>query len=137
MEETRHEHSAGGVIFEDGRVLVIRMRNLKGEEVWTFPKGHLEPGETAEQAAVREVLEETGWETEVVSDLCTARYSFMRGCAPVEKDVRWFLVKRVGGDGLPRTPDEVLDARWLTLEEAERDLAYPSDLELLALLRTM
>jgi len=60
MAETRQEHSAGGIVFEDGNVLSIKMRNLKGEEVWTFPKGHLDPGETAEQAAVREVLEETG-----------------------------------------------------------------------------
>ena len=40
------EHSAGGIIFEDGRVLLILMRNLKGGQVWTFPKGHIEPGET-------------------------------------------------------------------------------------------
>ncbi|MDD2805338.1 MAG: NUDIX hydrolase [Elusimicrobiales bacterium] len=137
MSEIQKEHSAGGVVFEDGRVLAIKMRNLKGEEVWTFPKGHLDPGETAEQAALREVLEETGWETEILSDLCTARYSFVRGCAEVDKDVRWFLVKRVGGDGIPKTPDEVLDMRWMTPEEAEREMPYPSDLEILDLLKKM
>lgn len=137
MTETQKEHSAGGVLLEDGRVLLILMKNLKGEKVWTFPKGHLDPGETAEQAAVREVLEETGWECEIISDLYTARYSFARAGTPVEKDVRWFLVRRTGGDGVPRTPDEVLDMEWLTLAAAEERLTYASDLELLDILKKL
>lgn len=137
MHTIKQEHSAGGVILEDGRVLLILMRNLRGDTVWTFPKGHLDAGETAEQAAVREVLEETGWECEIISPLCTSRYSFFRGGAEVDKDVRWFLVKRTGGDGIPKTPDEVLDLRWATLAEAEKELAYPSDLEMLELLKTI
>lgn len=137
MTATAREHSAGGVLLEDGRVLLILMRNLKGERVWTFPKGHLEPGETARQAAVREVLEETGWTCEIISDLYTARYSFTRAGAPVDKDVRWFLVRRTGGDGVPRTPDEVLELEWLTLAAAEERLSYASDLELLAILKKL
>lgn len=137
MSETRKEHSAGGVIREDAGVLLIRMRNLKGEEVWTFPKGHLEPGETPEAAALREVAEETGWECEITGPLCAAHYSFTRDGAPVEKDVTWFLMRRVGGDGVPRTPDEILDMRWCPLEEAEAALTYPSDLEILDLLRRL
>jgi len=129
------EHSAGGVIFEDKTVLLIQVQNLKGDKVWTFPKGHLEPGETPEQAALREVAEETGWECEITSDLYKAEYSFMRGEMLVDKDVRWFLVKRVGGDGLPKTPDEVFDMKWLPLEEAEQELIYKSDLDIVDLLK--
>jgi len=129
------EHSAGGVIFEDKTVLLIQVRNLKGDKVWTFPKGHLEPGETPEQAALREVAEETGWECEITSDLYKAEYSFLRGEMLVDKDVRWFLVKRVGGDGLPKTPDEVFDMKWLPLEEAEQELIYKSDLDIIDLLK--
>ena len=121
------EHSAGGVIFEDGTVLLVLMQNLQGVKVWTFPKGHLEPGETPEAAALREVAEETGWECEIISDLYKAEYSFLRGEMLVDKDVRWFLVKRVGGDGLPGTPDEIFDMKWLPLEEAEKELIYKSD----------
>lgn len=129
------EHSAGGVIFEDGSVLLILAKNLKGDQVWTFPKGHLEPGETPETAAIREVSEETGWDCEIISPLYKAEYSFLRGEMMVDKEVHWFLVKRVGGDGLPRTPDEVLDMKWLPLAEAENELLYKSDLEIVDLLK--
>ncbi len=132
---SKKEHSAGGVIFENGLVLLIQMQNLKGEKVWTFPKGHLEPGETAEQAAVREVAEETGWDCEIDSDLSTAHYSFTRGGELVDKDVRWFLMRRVGGDGVPKTPEEIFDMKWLTLDEAGQELIYNSDLEILDLLK--
>ncbi len=131
------EHSAGGVIFENGSVLLILVQNLKGEKVWTFPKGHLEPGETPEQAAIREVSEETGWDCEIISDLYKAEYSFLRNGGLVDKDVRWFLVRRAGGDGMPKTPDEVLDVKWATLAEAGQELIYKSDLELIDLLKKM
>jgi len=131
------EHSAGGVIYEDGNVLLIQMKNLKGEKIWTFPKGHLEPGETPEQAALREVAEETGWDCEIVSDLYKAEYSFLREGMLVDKDVHWFLVRRVGGDGMPRTPEEIFDSKWLPLAEAENELIYKSDLEIADLLKKM
>ncbi len=134
---TRQEHSAGGIVLEDGRVLLIRMRNLRGEEVWTFPKGHIDPGETAEQAAAREVLEETGWVCEIGAPLYTAHYSFVRNGEPVQKDVRWFLARRTGGDGVPKTPDEIFGMKWVALEEAERTLVYPSDLEVLSLAKKL
>ena len=131
------EHSAGGVILEDGTVLLVLAQNLKGDKIWTFPKGHLEPGETPEAAALREVSEETGWDCEIVSPLYTAEYSFMRGEMLVDKDVRWFLVKRVGGDGMPKTPGEVFDMKWLPLADAENELIYKSDLEIVELLKKM
>ena len=131
------EHSAGGVILEDGNVLLIQMQNLRGEKVWTFPKGHLEPGETPEQAALREVAEETGWDCEIDSDLYRAEYSFERGGVMVDKDVRWFTMRRIGGDGSPKTPDEIFDMKWLPLAEAENELTYRSDLEIIDLLKKM
>jgi diadenosine hexaphosphate hydrolase (ATP-forming) len=135
MTDIEKEHSAGGVILENGCLLLIMMRNLKGEKVWTFPKGHIEPGETPEAAAVREVAEETGWDCTIAGDLFTAKYSFMRGSTPVEKDVRWFLMRREGGDGVPKTPEEIVGMKWCALEEAGGLLAYASDLEILELLK--
>lgn len=134
---SKKEHSAGGVILEDGNILLIQVLNLRGDKVWTFPKGHLEAGETAEQAAVREVAEETGWDCEIVSDLYKAEYTFDRGGELVDKDVRWFMMKRVGGDGMPKTPDEILDMKWCSLADAENELRYNSDLEILELLKKL
>lgn len=133
--ETRKEFSAGGVIIENGKTLLIRMRNLQGELVWTFPKGHIEPGETPEAAALREVLEETGCSCRITGALTTARYSFTRGAAPVEKEVRWYLMERTAPDCQPATPDEVCGMKWCGLKETRACLAYPSDLELLALIK--
>jgi len=132
--ETKKEFSAGGVIIEDSKALLIMMRDLKGEYVWTFPKGHLEPGETPEDAARREVLEETGYECRIKKKLFTAHYSFTRNNFPVEKDVQWYLMEKTGGDGVPRTPDEIFAMKWCGAAEAAENLVYPSDLRILDLI---
>src|SRR4029453_19411473 len=60
------EFSAGGLVFdEQGRVLLIRARDLRGQPVWTLPKGALAPGESSADAALREVREETGYRCEL------------------------------------------------------------------------
>jgi len=123
------------VILEDGRVLLILMRNLAGEKVWTFPKGHLEPGETPQAAALREVAEETGFNCEVTGDLYKAEYSFIRNGRPVDKDVRWYRMKRLGGDGVVKTPEEIFDMEWCSLAVAKKHLSYPSDLKIIELLK--
>lgn len=134
-QERKKEHSAGGVLIRDGRVILIKMRNLSGKEVWTFPKGHLEEGETPETAALREVKEETGLECRILRPLHVARYSFPRRGIPVDKRVDWFLMEAEGGNEEPLTPDEVLDKRWVSREEAAGLLEYPSDLDIMEILR--
>jgi len=129
------EHSAGGVIIEQGRALLIQMRNLEGVCVWTFPKGHLEPGETPREAALREVAEETGFDCEITGELYKAEYSFFRNGTPVDKDVTWYLMKRKGGDGVVKTPDEISAMEWCPLTEAEKRLTYKSDLHMLGLIK--
>lgn len=136
MAEKYSEHSAGGIIVENGRVLLIQMRNLAGALVWTFPKGHIEPGETPEAAAIREVAEETGYDCAIAGEIYTAQYSFTRNGRRVEKDVRWYLMKLNGGDGVVKTPDEISAVEWLSFEEARDRLTYPSDLTMLDLLQT-
>lgn len=134
--ERKKEFSAGGVVLKDGRLLLIKTRSLAGEEVWTFPKGHLEEGETPEAAALREVREETGLECRILAALLTTAYSFLRLGAPVDKRVDWFLMEETGGDGRALTPDEVLETRWAAPGEADGLLKYPGDLQLLERLRS-
>ena len=124
------EVSAGGVVRRGGEVLLVKVTNLKGEQVWTFPKGHLEKGETALQAALREVEEETGWKCSSRGKLMTVGSKFQREGRLVDKKVEWFLMEPVEKTG---TPDavEILEAAWVKDEAAPEMLKYPSDLKLM------
>lgn len=125
------EFSAGGIVRDSkGRLLMVKVKNLNGETVWTFPKGHIERGETAEASAVREVEEETGWKCEISGELPEARYWFRRGPLLVHKKVRWFEMKPLRKTGAP-APDEILEVEWVSGAEARRRAKYKSDLALL------
>jgi 8-oxo-dGTP pyrophosphatase MutT (NUDIX family) len=129
MAQLIFEYSAGGVVVREGSVLLIRTRDLKGRTVWTFPKGKLNTGETSQQAAVREVEEETGWRCRVERELPKSEYWFQRAGQRVKKTVRWFQmtpVERVGG-----TDCEVDEVAWVPIGEALARLTYASDQNLL------
>jgi 8-oxo-dGTP pyrophosphatase MutT (NUDIX family) len=120
------EVSAGGIVLEEKGVLLIKVQDLAGQVVWTFPKGHLEKGETVEEAALREVREETGWTCRLLSPLGQVRYGFLRDLFPVAKVVHWFRMAPVKRTGLS-DPEEVQDCRWVELKEAADLVVYPSD----------
>ncbi len=137
--DIRVEKSAGGLVTRRrlGRVqiLMVEVRNLQGEIRWTFPKGHLEGGETNEEAALREVEEETGWLCAIAP--AGARrvfekvaYVFERDGAPIRKEVIWFLMEPVRKTG-ESDPDEIRKVKWETLRAARKKVKYPSDLKLL------
>jgi 8-oxo-dGTP pyrophosphatase MutT (NUDIX family) len=129
MAQLIFEYSAGGVVVYEGSVLLIRTRDLRGRTVWTFPKGKLNTGETSQEAAVREVEEETGWRCRVERELPKSEYWFQRAGQRVKKTVRWFQmtpVERVGG-----TDGEVDEVAWVPIGEALARLTYASDQNLL------
>ena len=130
MTAVAREVSAGGVVIGHAGLLLIKVKNLQGQVVWTFPKGHLEAGETAEDAAVREVQEETGWRCKILGPLLDVEYPFMRQGRKVMKTVHWYRMEaedRVG----EWDPEEVLDCRWCLLEEAKSLVTYPSDIKII------
>jgi 8-oxo-dGTP diphosphatase len=121
----RREYSAGGVVIKDRREVLL-IKNPSG--VWTFPKGHIEPGETKEEAAVREVKEETNIDAEIVDYLGEISYFFVWGGVRIYKTVYFYLMRYVSGIPVPSW--EVKDARFFPLEKAERRLKYKGDKEI-------
>ena len=96
-----------------------------------LPKGKLDPGETLEQAAVREVCEETGLESRVVDELGTVTYAYLdsRG-ERVDKVVHFYLMVATGGD-LSLHDHEFDDAGWYHIAEAQRILTHQNQMHLL------
>ena len=125
------QFSAGGlVVDDDGRILLIRARDLRNQPVWTLPKGALNPGESSADAAVREVREETGWRCEVVRELTAVTYWFQRSGQRIRKTVRWYLMRPLEKVG--EHDHEVDEVLWTDPADARSRLRYDSDLKLLA-----
>lgn len=109
--------SAGGIIIEKGKILLVKLPHAEG---YVFPKGHIEKGETAEQTALREVREETGFgDLQIISKLgVVTRPAVERDGTEVIKDIHLFLMKITGGT--KGNPEEITE--WLTIEEAVKHL---------------
>ncbi len=128
---SRSEFSAGGVVVRDGQVVVIVpvKRGPGGIRVLGLPKGHPNGDETPEQAATREVREETGVSAELVAPLGEARYSYDREGRPRAKTVAFFLFEYRSGS-LEDHDHEIEEARWLPLAEAATALTYEGEREI-------
>ena len=123
------EFSAGGLVIRNLRgrpfLAVVRVR----DRILALPKGHPEPGESSQEAALREVREETGLEATPVEKLGDIRYWYARDGQRVLKIVSFFLLRYRSGrlDDHDREVDEAL---WIPLEEAATRLAYRGEKEM-------
>lgn len=121
--------AAGGVVLrgEDDEAEVAVVHRPRHDD-WSFPKGKLDPGETFEEAALREVREETGLTCRLGPELAFARYQDNKGRPKI---VRYWLMAVVDDPGFEPN-DEVDELRWLTPAEATGLLTYARDRELVA-----
>jgi len=126
------ETSAGGfVLAADGslRVALIGRLSRNGRIDWCVPKGHPEGSETLEEAAVREVEEETGLKAEIVGALGTINYEFSASGKLIAKTVHHYLLKQIGGDlTVEGDPDqEAVDVRWFSIDDLNQKLAHENE----------
>ena len=125
---TSTEFSAGGVVVRDEKCVVIvpTRRSADGSKVLALPKGHPEDGESAADAALREVREEAGVESRLVEKLGDVRYWYTRDGRRIAKVVSFFLLDYLTGE-VSDHDREVEDARWLALDRATRELTYKGE----------
>ena len=130
MDE-RNEISAGGVVYRrvagEVEVAIAEQRDRVTAALTTrLPKGKIESGETAEEAAVREVAEEVGLESRIVGDLGSVRYVYSESSTRVSKQVHYFLMEWVPAE--PRELDgEMERVYWCSIPEAQRALSFETE----------
>ena len=108
------------------RGALIGRIDRQGRLLWSLPKGHIETGETAEQAAVREVHEETGIRGTILGELGTIDFWFVAEGRRIHKTVRHYLMQMAGGE-LSDADVEVDEVAWVPLPEIRGQLAYPDE----------
>lgn len=127
------EFSAGGVCVRrnDGRDHVAAIQ-VKGGKVMALPKGNIDPGETPDQTARREVREEAGVDGEVVGKLGDVEYWYVRrNGTRVFKTVSFYLLRYLSGD-VDDHDHEVDSAQWVPLDDAEELLQYKGEKQMVA-----
>ena len=132
----KREFSAGGVLVRRlrGRWMMAAIRPAgKKEGVWALPKGLIDPGESPEVTALREVAEETGAHGRSAGKLGDVKYVYTWAGERIFKVVSFYLVRYSGGrlgDVPPEHRHEVAEVRWLALDEGPRLLAYGGEREM-------
>jgi 8-oxo-dGTP pyrophosphatase MutT (NUDIX family) len=131
---TKREISAGGVVYRRGddgiEIVLASRRTRRGQLAWGLAKGGIEDEESMEDAAVREVREETGLLAEIEASLGETRYFYVWENVRIRKTVHFFLMRHMGGD-IDDRDDEMEEIRWFPLERALKRAAYRGERDVL------
>jgi len=127
---TRVIKAAGGLVFREtskGKLKVLIAHRPKYDD-WGLPKGKADKGETPEDTAIREVLEETGYRCRVVAPMGTTRYRIDGGI----KEVNWYAMRPLPDSPGFKKNKEVDEIRWISRKKATSELDYENDRSLVA-----
>ncbi len=127
-----HHRAAGGIVFKKNpkngeiRYFLLQQKKMTHEKIWIFPKGCIDEGEVALDAAIREIREESGLLVEKPLDfLIKTTHTFLIEKEEHKKEVTWYLFQYQGGGVVvPQKSEGMIAYFWASLEEAERMLAY-------------
>lgn len=125
---TKVVKAAGGLVFREtskGKLKVLVAHRPKYDD-WGLPKGKADKGETPEETAVREVLEETGYHCRIVAPIGTTRYRISSGV----KEVKWFAMRPLPDSPGFEVNDEIDEIKWITRKKAKDVLDYENDIGL-------
>jgi len=129
----KYEVSAGGLVLRrNGTTLEALLIGRGVPRVWSLPKGHVEARETHEQAALREVREETGCWAEILSKLSDISYWFYLNRTKHKKSVHFYLMRYLSGD-TANHDHEVDEAAWFEIKAAKKALKYVNEKRLVDL----
>jgi 8-oxo-dGTP pyrophosphatase MutT (NUDIX family) len=132
---TVEETSAGGLVVDrsgdEPAAALIARRDRRGRLLWSLPKGHIEDGESPDEAAVREVEEETGIKGRVLAPLGVIDFWFVAEERRVHKTVHHFLLEAAGGE-LSDEDIEVVEVAWVPMSQLDERLAYADERRLVA-----
>lgn len=139
-DPVNEETSAGGLVVDrlpsPTQVLLISRYDRRNRLIWSFPKGHVEFGESNQMAALREVREETGIDAQIVDQLGVIDFSFTADDRRIHKTVHHFLMVSTGGSLSDEDP-EVESVAWIALDNAVERLAYADERKLFHKARKM
>lgn len=129
----KYETSAGGLVLRRHESIYDALLIGRGTpRIWSLPKGHVEPRESHEQAALREVREETGCWAELIAKLSDISYWFYLNRTKHKKAVTFYLMRYLSGD-TANHDHEVDEARWFDIRSAKRILKYVNEKRLVDL----
>ena len=123
--------SCGGVVIHRGKILALYKSYKNRYEGWVLPKGTVEPGETHEQTALREVKEEADVRASIVKYVGKSQYSFNTSQDVVMKEVHWYLMMSDSYYSKPQREEYFVDSGYYKYHEAYHLLKFPNEKQIL------